>query len=297
MKTHRLFALWCLGTILCMSMHGIAAESTSGDLKRREPFKSLIERSEIERELIYPDIDENALAPLQRIQDVKGQLKLIGIIQGKLGDYGVVHAPDGKTYMLTVGTLVGIFDGRVTSITDKTVVITETKTFRRGETLETETSATSLYLDPLEEPLEAAEVHAEETAPPATAEEHHADRQQSERRDPFKSLLERPEIAVEFIMPADEEEFLLQDVMNVGQLKAIGILQGELGERGVVYAPDGKTYMVTVGTRIGAFGGVVTAISENAIVITETKQLKTGNTIETQEVETVLKVRPLDEGL
>jgi Tfp pilus assembly protein PilP len=258
----------------------------------RNPFQSLIEKPEDGRELLVPDVEEGRFSPLQEVQEIK-QLKVIGIIQGELGNYGIVYAPDGKMYMVTIGTLVGIFKGQVTAITDNAVVITETKQYQSGDKIETQEEETSLYLIPLEKTEETAPVQGKEKPVPKQKPAN-----TKKRREPFKSLIEKPEVARELLIPAVDEDALLplQKIQEIKQLKVVGILQGELGYFGIVEAPDGKTYMVTAGTRVGIFKGKVTAITDNAVVITETKEYQTGDTIETKEEETSLKLKPLEKG-
>ncbi len=294
MKTRMIFVVGCIAALFFVTPDVSADETKQDATELRDPFKSLIEKPEVAMELIVPDVDEKAAA-LQKIKEVK-QLKLIGIIQGELGDYGIVLAPDGKTYMVTVGTLMGIFGGKVITITDNTVVIKETKQFKTGDDIETKEIETSLLL----KPLEKTEVQAEEKVVATTIEKKPSSQKkhdETNRREPFKSLLENPEVPRELIIPERDEKKLsaLQKVENIKQLKVVGIIQGELRDTGMVDAPDGKTYMVTVGTLVGIFDGKVTSITANAVVIKETKQFKTGDNVETKEVETALRLKPLEE--
>lgn len=114
---------------------------------RREPFKTLIVEQipEVPEILVTPDPDI-IKTPLQKF-DVK-QLKVTGIILGGLGEYARVAAPDGKSYTLLVGTLVGPHDGEVISITDNVVVVKEIYRYESGKVEEVETP---LYLKPIEE--------------------------------------------------------------------------------------------------------------------------------------------------
>ena len=76
------------------------------------------------------------------------QLKLTGILLGGLGDHARIIAPDGKSYTINLGTLVGSHEGEVISITDNTVVIKEILRYESGKVEEVETL---LYLNPIEE--------------------------------------------------------------------------------------------------------------------------------------------------
>jgi Tfp pilus assembly protein PilP len=63
----------------------------------------------------------------------------------------MVVAPDGKTSMLTPGTLVGKYGGRITAMTENTVQVKETRSFLvKGEESRKEHSIT-LSLNPLQE--------------------------------------------------------------------------------------------------------------------------------------------------
>ncbi|SDL45326.1 type IV pilus assembly protein PilP [Geoalkalibacter ferrihydriticus] len=85
----------------------------------------------------------------------------------------------------------------------------------------------------------------------------------SGRRDPFQSLLEiRKPVA------RTEPETPLQQ-FDLGQLRLIGAIVGMDNPRAMVLAPDGKTYIVRVGTRIGKNNGAVVSIEQNRIVVEE----------------------------
>ena len=79
---------------------------------RREPFKALVEEvPEVEEILPLPP-EKEPQTPLQKF-DVN-QLKLTGIILGSLGEYARLEAPDGKSYTINIGTLVGKHEGERT---------------------------------------------------------------------------------------------------------------------------------------------------------------------------------------
>ena len=84
--------------------------------------------------------------PLQKFE-VK-QLKVTGIILGSLGDYARIVAPDGKSYTINVGTLMGMHEGEVISITDNSIIVKETIRYESGNVEDVETP---LYLNPIEE--------------------------------------------------------------------------------------------------------------------------------------------------
>ena len=122
-------------------------EYTYDSSGRREPFKTLVaeEIPDVPDIIVTPD-PTLLTTPLQKF-DVN-QLKLTGIVLGGLGDYARIVAPDGKSYTINAGTLVGPNEGEVISITDNTVVVKEMIRYESGKVEEVETL---LYLNPIEE--------------------------------------------------------------------------------------------------------------------------------------------------
>ena len=114
---------------------------------RRPPFKSLVASDipELPDVLATPN-PEVLKSPLQKF-DIN-TLKLTGIILGSLGDYARVVAPDGKSYTINVGTLVGMHEGEVITIDDNSVIVKEIMRYESGKVEEVETP---LYLNPIEE--------------------------------------------------------------------------------------------------------------------------------------------------
>lgn len=84
----------------------------------RDPFGSLL-RIKKEEE----GIPEEMLTPLQRVPVM--DLRIEGIIVTTKKAYAHVIAPDGKPYIVTVGTLMGRNDGKVVRITTEAVVVEE----------------------------------------------------------------------------------------------------------------------------------------------------------------------------
>ena len=114
---------------------------------RREPFDPLIQEVAVDKEdIILPPDPEAQKKPLQKFE--ANQLKVIGIMNGGFGDYARVIAPDGKSYTVNVGTLVGTHEGEVVSITDNVVAVREIIRYESGKIEEIETP---LYLNPVEE--------------------------------------------------------------------------------------------------------------------------------------------------
>jgi type IV pilus assembly protein PilP len=86
----------------------------------------------------------------------------------------------------------------------------------------------------------------------------------SGRRDPF-----RP-VGLEGQQPG-AERLDLPPLQRVGltELNLIGIIWGGFGYSAMVQTPDGKGYTVKRGTRIGPNNGVVSAITESAVIVQE----------------------------
>jgi len=67
---------------------------------------------------------------------------------------------------------------------------------------------------------------------------------------------------------------------ELAELTLVGIIWGELGRKAVVETPEGKSYLITVGTPIGKRDGVVKAITKNELVIQEFTSDYLGNRLE-----------------
>lgn len=83
---------------------------------RRDPFQSLTR-------LVKIDKTRLEIPPLQRVQ--LSDLKLLGIMWGGYGYYGLVRTPDGKGYTVKEGMLMGTNNGVISTITDKAVIVSE----------------------------------------------------------------------------------------------------------------------------------------------------------------------------
>jgi len=86
----------------------------------------------------------------------------------------------------------------------------------------------------------------------------------SGRRDPFTAILQPGQVP-------GEADLSVPPLQRVGltELNLIGIIWGAYGYVAMVQTPDGKGYTVRRGTRIGPNNGVVSAITENAIIVQE----------------------------
>ena len=114
---------------------------------RREPFESLVAAEDLSAEdVVVTPPPEELTSPLQKY-DIK-QIKVVGIILGGLGDYAKVKAPDGESYTISVGTLMGQHQGKVISISENVILVKETIQYESGKVEEVETP---LYLNPEEE--------------------------------------------------------------------------------------------------------------------------------------------------
>ncbi|MDY6849753.1 MAG: pilus assembly protein PilP [Geoalkalibacter sp.] len=107
------------------------------------------------------------------------------------------------------------------------------------------------------------------------------------KRDPFQSLLEIRKPVV-----PDEPQTPLQ-TFDLDQLRLVGSIVGMKEPRAMVSAPDGKAYIVKIGTKIGKNNGVVVKILNDRIEIKEsfydfTGEVRTGiQTIQLPEREGV----------
>lgn len=91
---------------------------------RRDPFQSLIVAGG-KRSMEF-------LPPLQRRE--VSELKLVAVVWGSLGTYGLLEMPDGKGYAVRIGTPVGPNHGVVKRITAKDLTVVERYVDFFGET-------------------------------------------------------------------------------------------------------------------------------------------------------------------
>jgi len=82
------------------------------------------------------------------------------------------------------------------------------------------------------------------------------------RRDPFRSIIVTGEKKnVEFLPPLQRHE--------VSELKFVAVVWGGLGTYGMLELPDGKGYVVRIGTRVGPNQGVVRRITAKDLTVVE----------------------------
>ena len=94
-----------------------SAEGYSYDPKsRRDPFQSLTK-------MIKSASLQSQMPPLQRVQI--SDMKLLGIMWGGYGYFGLIQTPEGKGYTVKEGMLLGTNNGVIKTITDKAIIVAE----------------------------------------------------------------------------------------------------------------------------------------------------------------------------
>ena len=95
------------------------------------------------------------------------------------------------------------------------------------------------------------------------------------RRDPFVPLsrIRRP------IEASDEPATPLQSY-DLSQFRLAGVIVGKGASKAMVIAPDGKSYILSKGVKIGKNSGVVITISSESVLVEEKYFDFSGNVIE-----------------
>ena len=83
-------------------------------------------------------------------------------------------------------------------------------------------------------------------------------------RDPFVSLIVEKKSAVEDAAPMTPLQ-----TFEIVSLRLIGIITGKGEPRAMVLAPDGKSYILSKGIKIGRNSGVVTEIRADTVLVEE----------------------------
>jgi Tfp pilus assembly protein PilP len=99
-------------------------------------------------------------------------------------------------------------------------------------------------------------------------EDYHYDAQG--QRDPLEPLVK--EVPPETLRPKPQDAARPLGPLerfDISALKLVGIVWGELGRRGLIKAPDGKSYFATLDTYMGKYNGKVIAIETDRLVIEE----------------------------
>lgn len=101
------------------------------------------------------------------------------------------------------------------------------------------------------------------------------------RRDPFDSLVKDSshQAELERVRIDPERPRGPLERFDLSALKLVGILQGQLGRRGLIRAPDKKGYFVTIGMYMGQNAGQITAIEPDRLVIEEKFKDAEGNIV------------------
>ena len=82
-------------------------------------------------------------------------------------------------------------------------------------------------------------------------------------RDPFESLLEVKK-------PVSPEGALTPlQKYDIGQLRLIGVIIGKGDPRAMVVAPDGKSYILRKGIKVGKNDGTVIGVTQDAVAVEE----------------------------
>ena len=97
------------------------------------------------------------------------------------------------------------------------------------------------------------------------------------RRDPFMPL---SRIVKPVVKVVDEEPQTPLQSYDVIQFKLIGVIVGMGDPKAMVVAPDGKSYVLARGVKIGKNNGVIIDITSEAVSIQETYYDFSGNVIE-----------------
>jgi type IV pilus assembly protein PilP len=109
-------------------------------------------------------------------------------------------------------------------------------------------------------PVEASPSAPEAAAPPPPKYVYNP----SGRRDPFEPLtMVRKSVAREDVPLTPLQTY------DLGQLRLIGVIVGKGEPRAMVSAPDGKSYILKKGIKIGKNDGVVVGIKPEAVLVEE----------------------------
>ncbi len=106
------------------------------------------------------------------------------------------------------------------------------------------------------------------------------------KRDPFITLIVKPE--------TDKKKgFTPIENYEIAEFKLIAVLWNNTGYYAVITLPDGKSYTIKEGTKMGLHGGKVYKITKNSVVIREQLRDQRGAL---KPKDTILKLRREEEG-
>jgi type IV pilus assembly protein PilP len=96
------------------------------------------------------------------------------------------------------------------------------------------------------------------------------------KRDPFYSYLADLQNAVEAPTQRTREP---TETYELDQYRLTGLVTGTAQPRAMVEDPEGKGHVISIGTRLGKRGGVVTRIAGEGIIVTEEFRTPTGDKV------------------
>ena len=147
MNTRYIFMLClCAALLFGAFQAGVSAETEIDRTSRRDPFISLLgTTSDDQWSGPLPSGNQNTVLQQYGLK----QFRVLGIVLGELGHHAILLAPDGKRYMISVDTPIGLYDGVVTDIKPNSVQVKEIHRFVRGRENVTKEVESTLLLDPL----------------------------------------------------------------------------------------------------------------------------------------------------
>ena len=129
---------------------------------------------------------------------------------------------------------------------------------------------------------------ASQVPPPATKEEEQKETEfvyvTDGRRDPFVPLS-----AIRTPLAVSTEPATPLQSYDLAQFRLVGVIVGKGASKAMVVAPDGKSYVLAKGVKIGKNNGVVTEINSEVILVEEKYYDFSGNVIENIQEITVPK--------
>ena len=143
MKTMRVIMTYCLLLACLTAFSAFAADSKA---ERRDPFTPLVNP---------PAPDGGQKTPLKPVAAnplaayTLGELRVVGIVLGELGNHAMLLAPDGNTYLIRVGAVIGQFNGVVSDISANVVMVKEMKEYQQDREIVQKEEETELKLNPL----------------------------------------------------------------------------------------------------------------------------------------------------
>ncbi|MDF1579434.1 MAG: pilus assembly protein PilP [Desulfuromonadales bacterium] len=101
-----------------------------------------------------------------------------------------------------------------------------------------------------------------------------------DKRDPFKPLVEIKkkvqQAPVRESAAVPEDELTPLQKVDIERLRLLGIIVGKNAPRAMVDAPDGKSYILKKGTKVGKNNGEVVDIAAEVVLVRERYQDFTG---------------------